>query len=189
MLIKAQRRAGLGGLKQSVLLLSLMVIFALGQEAEGGEAAVVTEAADPVGEKLVKEWINNDEEPPQEFDITANAQEKRQPPPMRSKQKPQHEMNREIKEQQMKIANEQKMVDKRLEKELKKKNEKIEKLKADGDFEKAAALQKEIDDEKGANDQFLKDKKEKLLEKRAAEKEKKDTKAKNSLKNKREMQA
>ena len=44
------------------------------------------------------------------------------------------------------------MMDKRLEKELKKKNEKIEKLKAEGDFDKAAALQKEIDDEKNAND-------------------------------------
>ena len=151
MLIKAQRRAGLGGLKQSVLLLSLMVILVFGQEAEGGEAAVVTEA-EPVGEKMVKEAINNDEEPLPEFDITANAQEKRQPPPMRSRQKPAHEINKDIKEQQMKVAHENKMDDKRLEKELKKKNEKIEKLKAEGDFEKAAALQKEIDDEKGAND-------------------------------------
>ena len=32
------------------------------------------------------------------------------------------------------------MIEKRLEKELKKKNEKIEKLKAEGNFEKAAAL-------------------------------------------------
>ena len=32
------------------------------------------------------------------------------------------------------------MIEKRQEKELKKKNEKIEKLKADGNFEKAAAL-------------------------------------------------
>ena len=99
MLIKAQRRAGLGGLKQSVLLLSLMVMIVFGQEAESGEAAVVTEA-EPEGEKMVKEAIN--EEPPQEFDITANAQEKRKPPPMRSQPKPQHEINKEIKEQQAK---------------------------------------------------------------------------------------
>ena len=59
---------------------------------------------------------------------------------MRSRQKPAHEINKDIKEQQMKVAHENKMVEKRLEKELKKKNEKIEKLKADGDFEKAAAL-------------------------------------------------
>ena len=47
-----------------------------------------------------------------------------------------------------------KMAEMRLEKELKKKNEKIEKLKAAGELEKAEAMQKEIDDNNAANEKF-----------------------------------
>ena len=63
------------------------------------------------------------------------------------------------------------MAEMRLEKELKKKNEKIEKLKAAGELEKAEAMQKEIDDNNAANEKFQSDKKQKLKEKREKQKE------------------
>ena len=49
------------------------------------------------------------------------------------------------------------MAEKRLEKERKKKNAKIEKLKAEGDFEKAAALEKERDEHDAAVEQSIAD--------------------------------
>ena len=63
------------------------------------------------------------------------------------------------------------MAEMRLEKELKKKNEKIQKLKAAGELEKAEAMQKEIDDNNAANEKFQSDKKQKLKEKREKQKE------------------
>ena len=53
------------------------------------------------------------------------------------------------------------MAEKRLEKERKKKNQKIEKLKAEGDFEKAAALEKERDDYEAELEKFAAEKKRK----------------------------
>ena len=139
MLIEAQRRARLG-LKQSVLLLSLMLMTVIGQEVDS-EAAIATDP-EPV---VWKEITDSSRNITQEFDITTK------PPLIKNdgifgRRASQAEINAEIQAGIDKANYELEMAKARLEKERKKKNAKIDKLKAEGELEKAAALEKERDE-------------------------------------------
>ena len=120
-----------------------MLMIVIGQEVDG-EAAVATDP-EPVMWKEVTETSRN---ATQEFDITTKQKE---PPLIKNdllfgKDKSQAEINKEIQAGIDKANYELKMAEVRLEKERKKKNAKIDKLKAEGELEKAAALEKERDE-------------------------------------------
>ena len=161
MLIEKQRRVRLG-LKQSVLLFLLMMVTVFGQGVDG-ESAISTDP-EPV---VWKEITDSSRNITQEFDITTQQKE---PPLIKNdnlfgRNRSQADINKEIQAGIDKANYEKEMAEKRLEKERKKKNAKIEKLKAEGDFEKAAALEKERDEHDAAVEQSIADNKQRQADK------------------------